>query len=432
MIPNSKILKCQYCESLDHRSREYTKCKQNPKHGDWLQKQKEKEIQKKEKQQERTAAQKAKRDEKEAINRDIREAKEAIKKAEKAEREREKLEEASKKKTRKRKMKMLKAETDNRKLIHNLFYKPRYKKRKPISPSSYKVWRYNELEWLISKLCIKEKTPAWLINCATDENLKLDFDKERKSGICPDFLKKNHLDGWNPAKYAHDGSILDIEKLRDSLRHGLQYTFKESDSNELAGITIGGGLDDLLYNKSTGKYMVIDYKSTSKDYAIDRDEDIFFKYNQIQVAFYSYILKKQGYPMDEESALFYVNAKKDTGMLGDYNLEKNIAILEFNIQVFRFNNSKALPEELFLKDLVKMDKLLTMSPLERRRLDLKHNTMDNRSNYEYCRQVVAFTQSNTNNCVPTNDVVYTDLISHNESVKVRQNRSNSLPYNLAL
>ena len=415
---------CKYCGSPDHSSREYTKCKNHPKHAEWLQKQKEKEIQKKEKQQEKEIQKKKKQQEREAIEKDRIAARQAIHNAKKAEKERVKLEEESKKRTKREAMKLLKAKLDEKKLIHNMYHKPRFKKRKPISPSSYKRFLQCAVCWLAEKLCIKEKTPSWLLNNATDENLKLDFDKARESETCPYYLKQNNLDGWKPAKYAPDGSKIDIEKFRDSLRHGLKYTFTKSDGNELAGITIGGGLDDLLHNEYTGKYKVIDYKSTSKIESIDGN--VFFEYNQIQVAFYNYILKKQGWPMDEDSALFYVNAKKDTGMLNDYTPEKHFATLEFDIQVFRFNNSEVLNEEVFLKNLVKMDKLLRMSQSERRRLNLKHNTKSWVCNIEYYREMVAFDQSNTNNYVPTNDVVYTDLNSHNNSVKVRQNRSSSI------
>ena len=61
---------CKYCGSPDHSSREYTKCKNHPKHAEWLQKQKEKEIQKKEKQQEKEIQKKKKQQEREAIEKD--------------------------------------------------------------------------------------------------------------------------------------------------------------------------------------------------------------------------------------------------------------------------------------------------------------------------------------------------------------------------
>lgn len=89
------------------------------------------------------------------------------------------------------------------------------------------------------------------LNSAVDKLLKKEFDIHRAKGTKHPLVAQYGIDA---IPLAHER----IDEWRDSLRGGI--TFQIDHSN----VVITGGVDDMWINPQ-GEYIVVDYKSTSKD-----------------------------------------------------------------------------------------------------------------------------------------------------------------------
>ena len=92
-------------------------------------------------------------------------------------------------------------------------------------------------------------TPGWTLNETTDLLLKKEFDACRETQTPHRLFLKNGIEHLVPFQHP------DIDKWRDSLRHGLMTRF--ADTN----IILTGGVDDIWQNTENGKLVVADYKS---------------------------------------------------------------------------------------------------------------------------------------------------------------------------
>jgi len=92
-------------------------------------------------------------------------------------------------------------------------------------------------------------TPGWTLNETTDLLLKKEFDECRTTQTPHRLFSKNSLDHLVPFKHP------DMDKWRDSLRHGLIKRYKGTN------IILTGGVDDIWQNTNTKELVVVDYKS---------------------------------------------------------------------------------------------------------------------------------------------------------------------------
>tara|TARA_Y100001970_G_scaffold223871_1_gene275725 strand:+ start:1786 stop:2586 length:801 start_codon:yes stop_codon:yes gene_type:complete len=97
--------------------------------------------------------------------------------------------------------------------------------------------------------------PGFNINEATDVLLKKDFDECREKGISHPFL--NRLGKGHLIPYSHENFNLWTQSLHFGAEGRLNTVY------EASNLKIGGGLDDVWYNKETKELHVVDYKSTS-------------------------------------------------------------------------------------------------------------------------------------------------------------------------
>src|SRR3989339_1314126 len=118
------------------------------------------------------------------------------------------------------------------------------------------------------------------LNSAVDYLLKKEFDIHRAKGTKHPLIEKYGIDA-QPA--AHE----DLNIWRENFK-GIQYLHKPTN------LIITGAIDDLWINKN-GEYIIVDYKSTSKDEDItelNKDWQIGYKR---QMEIYQWLLRQNGY-----------------------------------------------------------------------------------------------------------------------------------------
>ncbi|MFB6212901.1 MAG: PD-(D/E)XK nuclease family protein, partial [Candidatus Magasanikbacteria bacterium] len=144
------------------------------------------------------------------------------------------------------------------------------------------------------------------LNSAVDELLKKEFDILRKKGESHALMEE----------YNVDARPVDHKKLDQWRNHfkGIQY------AHESTGLLVSGALDDLWIN-SEGKYIVVDYKATSKNEEItELDKEWQDSYKR-QIEIYQWLLRKNGLEVLDTGYFVYCNGKTD--------LEKFDGKLEF-------------------------------------------------------------------------------------------------------
>ena len=119
-------------------------------------------------------------------------------------------------------------------------------------------------------------------------------------------------------KYGVDAVPVAHEKLNDWRDNftGVQYEDPET------GMIITGALDDLWIN-SKGEYIVVDYKSTSKQEKIETLDKEWQNGYKRQMEFYQWLLRKNGFKVSNTGYFVYCN--------GDTDKEAFDAKLEFDI-----------------------------------------------------------------------------------------------------
>ncbi|MCK9438531.1 MAG: PD-(D/E)XK nuclease family protein [Bacilli bacterium] len=151
------------------------------------------------------------------------------------------------------------------------------------------------------------------LNSAVDYLLKQEFDIYRANG-------ENH-----PLihKYGIDARPIPHEDL-DNWRHnftGIQFLHKPTN------LLIFGAIDDLWQN-SKGEYIVVDYKSTSKNekiFELNKDWQIGYK-RQMEV--YQWLLRQNGYKVSDVGYFVYCNGITDRKAF-DAKLEFDITLIPY-------------------------------------------------------------------------------------------------------
>jgi len=146
-----------------------------------------------------------------------------------------------------------------------------------------------------------------------DKLLKKEFDIHRANSTPHPLMKAYKIDA---VPLAHEK----IEEWRDSLRAGI--TFQMEGTN----VVVTGGVDD-VWVKPNGEYIIVDYKSTSKDAEVTLDADWQIGYKR-QMEIYQWLFRKNGYPVSTTGYFVYCN--------GDTDKEAFDGKLEFNIKIIPY------------------------------------------------------------------------------------------------
>jgi len=99
--------------------------------------------------------------------------------------------------------------------------------------------------------------PGWSLNETTDVLLKKEFDDCREKQVPHRIFTKFGL--TNVVPFSHE----DLDKWRDSLRHGLEYQI------EGTNIILHGGIDDVWHDQTADALIVVDYKSQASQHAVE-------------------------------------------------------------------------------------------------------------------------------------------------------------------
>ena len=181
----------------------------------------------------------------------------------------------------------------------------------PGQKEDFKISRSKFSDFLACQRCfymdrvlgfISPSTPGWSLNSLTDALLKKEFDVCREEQTPHRLFLDNGLDHLVPLKHE------EMDKWRDSLRHGLMSRFEESN------IILSGGVDDIWQDTRTGELVVADYKSQATERGVN--PNTYFAYGhhhdyKIQLEFYAFLLRAMNFPVSEVAYLLIVNGRGD-------------------------------------------------------------------------------------------------------------------------
>jgi len=149
------------------------------------------------------------------------------------------------------------------------------------------------------------------LNSAVDHLLKQEFDAHRAEGKQHPLIEKYGVDA---RPVPHD----DLDDWRNNFV-GVRYLHQPTN------LLVFGAIDDLWIN-SNDEYIVVDYKSTSKDKEITAlDEDWQDSYKR-QMEVYQWLLRQNGYPVSDTGYFVYANGDKDKEAF-DAKLEFDVTLI---------------------------------------------------------------------------------------------------------
>lgn len=151
------------------------------------------------------------------------------------------------------------------------------------------------------------------LNAAVDKLLKKEFDIHRAKGTAHPLMKIYRIDA---IPLAHEK----INQWRDSLRGGITYLDPETN------LFITGGIDDLWVNPR-GEFIIVDYKSTSKEEEVSIDADWQMGYKR-QMEIYQWLFRKNGFKVSSTGYFVYCNGETDKEAF-DGKLEFDIKIIPY-------------------------------------------------------------------------------------------------------
>lgn len=151
------------------------------------------------------------------------------------------------------------------------------------------------------------------LNSAVDHLLKLEFDTHRANGTKHPLIEKYDVDA---RPVAH--------KDLDAWRHnftGVRYLHNGTN------FLVFGAIDDLWKN-SRGEYIVVDYKSTSKEGDItELNQDWHIGYKR-QMEIYQWLLRQNGYKVSDTGYFVYCNGQTDKKAF-DAKLEFTLTLISY-------------------------------------------------------------------------------------------------------
>jgi len=151
------------------------------------------------------------------------------------------------------------------------------------------------------------------LNSADDTLLKKEFDYYRANNQNHPLLEKHGID-------ARPVSHRELDKWRENFT-GIQYL------HELTKLIIFGAIDDLWIN-SKDEYIIVDYKSTSKNErvtSVSLDWQIGYRR---QMEIYQWLLRRNGYSVSNTGYFLYCNGQTNREMFNE-RLEFDITLIPY-------------------------------------------------------------------------------------------------------
>lgn len=165
------------------------------------------------------------------------------------------------------------------------------------------------------------------LNSAVDTLLKKEFDLLRKNGEMHPLMKEYGIDAI-PIPHGQ------LDEWRNNFK-GIQYL------HEPTNLLIHGAIDDLWQN-SAGEYIVVDYKSTSKNEKITALNKGWQDSYKRQMEIYQWLLRKNGLKVSDTGYFIYCNGRTD--------LDKFDGKLEFDLTLIAYEGRDGWVENT-IKDI---------------------------------------------------------------------------------
>lgn len=215
------------------------------------------------------------------------------------------------------------------------YWRERSQPYKPGQTAAFKVSR-SKIElfkqcprcfWLDTRLKItRPSSPPFNINKTIDELFKKEFDKHRAAGTPHPIMTANKLTGVVP--FAHK----DLGTWRENFTGVVAL-------HEATNLHVFGAIDDVWTNEK-GELIVVDYKATSKDREVGIDSDWQVSYKR-QVEVYQWLLRANGFKVNDTVYFVYTNARMDVDGFGDH--------LEFETKLIPYRGSDVWIESTLTK-----------------------------------------------------------------------------------
>ncbi|OGG88316.1 hypothetical protein A2592_00685 [Candidatus Kaiserbacteria bacterium RIFOXYD1_FULL_42_15] len=187
---------------------------------------------------------------------------------------------------------------------------------KKYNPNRSTEWNYGGDKWRLSRSKIdffvecprcfyldnklgtkRPGFPSFNLNLAVDELFKKEFDVHRKNKTPHPVMEQYKI---KAVPFQHEK----MDVWRDNFV-GIEYAHPET------GMTVSGAIDDIWITPS-GKLIIVDYKSTSKDGSITELSDSpWDQQYKRQLGVYKWLLEKNGFKVEDVGYLVYANASKD-------------------------------------------------------------------------------------------------------------------------
>lgn len=149
-----------------------------------------------------------------------------------------------------------------------------------------------------------------------DVLLKKEFDIYRAAQKPHPIIKKNKL---HAIPIAHPS----LDQWRDPF-HGIQYAIQNTN------IILTGAIDDLWLDLKSGEHIVVDYKATSWNGAINIDA-VWQDGNKRQIEIYQWLLRKNGIEISKTGYFLYCNGKNDTDFFND-QLKFDMSLMSYVVE----------------------------------------------------------------------------------------------------
>jgi CRISPR/Cas system-associated exonuclease Cas4 (RecB family) len=161
------------------------------------------------------------------------------------------------------------------------------------------------------------------LNSAVDKLLKKEFDVHRVNNTPHPLMKAYGIDA---VPLAHE----QIEEWRDSLKRGITYLHKATN------LVITGGVDD-VWISSEKEFIIVDYKSTSKEGEVSIDADWQIAYKR-QMEVYQWLFRRNNFKVSSTGYFVYCN--------GDADKKAFDAKLEFDIKIIPYEGDDSWVEKV--------------------------------------------------------------------------------------
>lgn len=150
------------------------------------------------------------------------------------------------------------------------------------------------------------------LNSAVDALLKKEFNIHRVKKTAHPLMKAYGIDA---VPFLHK----DMDRWRENFK-GVEYYHQPTN------LLIFGAVDD-IWQSSNGDLIVVDYKATSKDEAVNIDADWQIGYKR-QMEVYQWLLGQNGFKVSRTGYFVYANGRRDKKAF-DGKLEFDVTVLPY-------------------------------------------------------------------------------------------------------